>query len=214
MSAAADYTEVVQQLYLSYFGRPADHGGLLAMSAQMAAAGAPTSMAGIDAAARSNGALKAMLDTVSASAESAALYGAGAAGDARFVAAVYLNLLNRTPDLAGLDFWVDALAAQTVSRATMAANIVAAVAKSGGDAADQLTLTHKTAAATYFSGSIDTEQRMQAYEGADAAMALRAALQFIDGGTSAEQSVQMMDAAWLPLTGASLELVGVHSLSL
>lgn len=212
MSTTADYAEVAQQLYLSYFGRPADHGGLLAMTSQMAAAGAPTGMAGIAAASQSNGTLKAMLDTFSASDESAALYGAGS--DARFVSAVYANLLSRSPDQAGLDFWVGALANQSVSRAAMAANIVAAVAKSGGDAGDQLTLSHKTAAAAYFSGSINTEQRIQAYEGADAAMALRSALQYVDGGTTVEQTRQLMDAAWLPLSSVGAELVGVQSLSL
>jgi len=35
--AAQDYTSVVQQLYVSYFGRPADYYGLQNFTAQLAA---------------------------------------------------------------------------------------------------------------------------------------------------------------------------------
>lgn len=48
--AAQDYTAVVQQLYMSYFGRPADFYGLKNFSEQLDAMGAPKTFAEVSAA--------------------------------------------------------------------------------------------------------------------------------------------------------------------
>jgi hypothetical protein len=48
--AAVDYNGVVQQLYVSYFGRPADYFGLQNFTAQLNAIGAPTTFAALNAA--------------------------------------------------------------------------------------------------------------------------------------------------------------------
>ena len=45
--SALEYQNAVQSLYVAYFGRPADPGGLANFSAALQAAGAPTDVAGL-----------------------------------------------------------------------------------------------------------------------------------------------------------------------
>ena len=52
--AAIDYAGVVQQLYVTYFGRPADYFGLQNFEAQLAALKAPTNLSDLSAAVQAN----------------------------------------------------------------------------------------------------------------------------------------------------------------
>src|SRR5581483_11813841 len=74
---ASDYEEVVQQLYVSYFGRPADPGGLANFEAQLLAAGAPTDIELLVQAYSNNPAVQTLIDAFGTSAESQPLYGNG-----------------------------------------------------------------------------------------------------------------------------------------
>jgi len=107
--AAADYANVVQQLYVSYFGRPADYYGLQNFEAQLNTMGAPTTVAGIAAAvqAGTNVALVKLVNSFNAAPESVALYGAGTTQIeiSKFVADVYTNVLGRPADVAGANWW-------------------------------------------------------------------------------------------------------------
>jgi hypothetical protein len=49
-TTAADYTTLVQQLYLAYFGRPADPLGRQNFAEQLAALNAPTTLNGLNSA--------------------------------------------------------------------------------------------------------------------------------------------------------------------
>ncbi|MBC7859424.1 MAG: DUF4214 domain-containing protein [Burkholderiaceae bacterium] len=119
---APDYVQIVQQLYISYFGRPADPTGLDNFKTQLAALGGPTDIQQLDQAYRDNPGIKALVDGFGASAESAALY----SGDnGAFVTAIYNNVLNRAPDSEGLAFWVGALNSAALTRANASLAIMA-----------------------------------------------------------------------------------------
>ena len=128
--AASDYKTVVQQLYISYFGRPADTGGLANFESQLAALGGPADIQGMDQAYRSNAGIRSLIDSFGVSAESAALY----SGDnATFVSAIYRNVLNRAPDDAGLAFWVGALNSGALTRANASLSIMAGALANSSD---------------------------------------------------------------------------------
>ncbi len=122
-AAPADYATVVQQLYVAYFGRPADPGGLANFEAQLQAAGAATDVQGLDSAYSSNATLRALVDTFGVSKESQSLY----SGDSTaFVKAIYNNVLGRDPLQGGLDYWVNAIDHGGLQRGNVALSIMAA----------------------------------------------------------------------------------------
>src|SRR5690242_10352443 len=124
--AAADYTSLVQSLYISYFGRPADTFGLANFSAQLNTLAAPTTLAALQAAYGTTPALKNLVDSFGASAESTNLYGASGVDTVKFVTSIYNNLLNRAPDFDGLVFWVNAINSGQLTRANASLSIAAA----------------------------------------------------------------------------------------
>src|SRR5471030_2931018 len=111
--AAADYAQVVQELYISYFGRPADYYGLQNFEQQLNAMQAQTSFAAINTAIQngSNPALSALVNNFNNSPESVALYGnvTDELSVSKFVNAIYNNVLGRDADTTGLAFWVNAI---------------------------------------------------------------------------------------------------------
>jgi FKBP-type peptidyl-prolyl cis-trans isomerase len=123
---ASDYATVVQQLYVSYFGRPADTGGFASFKGQMAEIGAPNDIQLLITAYSSDARVKNLIDSFGSSAESAALYG----GDnTAFVTAIYTNVLGRAPDAGGLAFWVGELNANRLTRARASLDIMAGALK-------------------------------------------------------------------------------------
>jgi hypothetical protein len=127
-AAAVDYQEVVQQLYVAYFGRPADTGGLANFTAQMEVLGAPVGIQDLDFAYTNNANVRALIDSFGNSAESAALY----SGDNEvFVTAIYANVLNRVPDAEGKAFWLSALNSGGLTRARASFTIMAAALVNG-----------------------------------------------------------------------------------
>jgi hypothetical protein len=97
---ASEYETVVQQLYVSYFGRPADPSGLNFFEASFAAVQAPTTVAELAATYNTNSIVKAIVDTFGVSPESQALYGSGSSSS--FVSHIYQSVLGRQPDPDGL----------------------------------------------------------------------------------------------------------------
>lgn len=119
---APDYGPIVQQLYISYFGRPADPTGLNNFKSQLAALGGPTDIQQLDQAYKSNAGIRTLVDSFGVSDESAALY----SGDnVEFVTGIYKNVLNRAPDNEGLAFWVEALNSNSLTRANASLSIMA-----------------------------------------------------------------------------------------
>src|SRR5579872_3558549 len=101
------YATVVQELYISYFGRPADPTGLANFEAALAGANAPEDAQSLLQAYKTNTTVKQLIDSFGTSKESLSLYGSGTT--TAFVTAIFTNVLNRQPIASGLAFWVNAI---------------------------------------------------------------------------------------------------------
>jgi len=152
--AASTYLAQVQQLYIAYFGRPADPIGLQYWATQ------------IDAA---NGSIAAVQAGFSASAESQALFGNKSTIDK--VTAIYQNAFGRAPEPAGLAYWVAQLDSGKVTQAQASWTIQQSAGP--GDAA---AVQNKLTAAQAFTANVDTTAEIQGYQGANAAASARAFL--------------------------------------
>jgi hypothetical protein len=134
----------IQKLYIAYFNRPADPGGLAYWTDQLAKGATMTTIA----------------NSFSASAEYQAIY----AGKSNLVLIdqLYQNLFGRTADVGGLLFWNNEMLAGRVTITT-----VASALSSGTTAgsADNIAINSKIAAATAFTAAVDTAPELLAYSG-------------------------------------------------
>jgi len=179
MSAA--YYPQVQKIYVAYYGRPADPAGLQYWAGQLAANG---------------GSLTAIINAFGNSAESTALY-AGADNAAK-VTAIYQQLFNRSPDSAGLAFYVNELSLGRMTAASIALNVA-----NGATGTDATYLTNKQSVASSFTDSLTTDSAAAvAYAGTTAANTARA---LISGVTTsaATTNVASTIAAIKPGGGAA-----------
>jgi Ca2+-binding RTX toxin-like protein len=137
----------IQKLYIAYFNRPADPGGLAYWTDQLAKGATMSTIA----------------NSFSASAEYQAIY----AGKSNLVLIdqLYQNLFGRTADVGGLLFWSNEMLAGRVTITT-----VASALSSGTTAgsADNIAINSKIAAATAFTAAIDTAPELLAYSGSAA----------------------------------------------
>lgn len=190
--AAQDYTSVVQQLYVSYFGRPADYYGLQNFAAQLDALKAPTTFADLQAAVQADKAgttaLSKLVNSFNSSAESVALYGNDNSqiGIGKFVNAIYQNVLGRDADKAGFDFWVNAINTGALTKANAAAAITQAALTNTSDQGklDALTVQNKLAVATAFTTALDTPAEITSFSGDAAAAAARSLLLGVNSSTN------------------------------
>ncbi|MFS2214837.1 DUF4214 domain-containing protein [Telluria sp. Tellsp104] len=190
--AAQDYTSVVQQLYVSYFGRPADYYGLQNFSAALDKMGAPKDFAAVQAAVQADKAgttaLSQLVNSFNASAESVALYGNDNSqiGIGKFVNAIYQNVLGRDADKSGFDFWVNAINTGELTKANAAAAITQAALTNTSDQGklDALTVQNKLAVATAFTTALDTPAEITSFSGDAAAAAARSLLLGVNSSTN------------------------------
>ncbi len=188
MSSSSSYQTVVQELYVTYFGRPADAQGLQNFEAAMAAAAAPTDIAGLTAAYSTNTAVQKLIDSFGTSPESVLLYGqidTSTSGAASFVTAVFENLLNRAPAAAGLDFWVNAITSGSVSLGSAALSIAAAAQTNTTTQGliDGTTIANKLAVAGQFTSAVSSANGIADYSGPTAALVARSLLAGITSNT-------------------------------
>lgn len=185
-AVVSDYYDVVQKIYVGYFGRPADAGGLAFFAGRFLALGAPTSITSMGNAYNSSADVRALIDVFGTSAESAALY----PGDnGTFMDAVYRNLFGREADSAGKTFWVAQLDAGNVTRANAAVNIMA-----GAQGTDVEIVNKKTAVARYFTGALATPVQQIAYSGLDANAGVRTMLGTVTLATNTTTFQATVDA--------------------
>ncbi|ABE36753.1 hypothetical protein DR64_7573 [Paraburkholderia xenovorans LB400] len=152
--------DLIQELYIAYYGRPADAGGLTFWATTLE---------------QNGGSLASVVNAFATSAESAALYGSNVTPEA-LITAIYQNLLHRAPDAAGLTFYTNALATGTFTAGNLALAILGGVQN-----ADVLTVQAELTAANQFTAAATT------YSGDTAAVIGRTFLSQVstDGTTEA-----------------------------
>lgn len=153
---AHEHYQVMQKVYIAYYGRPADPGGLAFWTVALSRGGAPTTLTALDAAYGSNATVKNVIDSFANAAESTALYGGKPTID--FVTAIYRNSFNREPDIAGRDWWAAQIDNGNLTRGKAALSIMA-----GAQSTDIEAVNRKTAVATNFTTAIDTAAELNAF---------------------------------------------------
>lgn len=167
-AAAEQYRAAMHAIYLGYFGRPPDPGGLDWYTGNLAAFQAPADLAGLAQAYGSNGGVRDLIDSFGNSAESRAMYG----GDNQaFLTAIYANALGRQPDAAGLAYWLDLLNRGAITRGNAVLTIMA-----GARLSDQAFLSQRTQWSTGFVQALNTPEKAAAYSGNGALAVVRNAL--------------------------------------
>lgn len=182
-SLQAQYLALAQKCYVAYFGRPADANGLANMVSLFVSSNAPTTTASFISAYTSNGTVKALIDIFGNSPESAALY-PGSNRD--FVTAIYANLLGRTPDLEGLNYWSGALDAGNLVRGLAALHIVAGAEanKTAQGVIDAALIANRVTVAHNFTIILDKPAEVAGYAGDAAAAAARTLLYGVNQDTN------------------------------
>ena len=183
--AASTYFAQVQQLYIAYFGRPADTIGQAYWANQ------------IDAA---NGSIASVIAGFSASAESAALFGNKSSIDK--VTAIYQNAFGRAPEPAGLAYWVAQLDSGKVSQAQASWTI-----QQSAGAGDAAAVQNKLTAAQAFTAQIDTTAEITGYQGAAAAESARAFLKTVTAD-NATATAAVTGAAAAVVAATAVGVVG------
>jgi len=184
-TTASDYRDLVQDLYVAYFGRPADPGGLSNFEAALQAAGAPTNLPGLVGAYATNGTVKSLVDSFGSSKESQNLY--GSTSTSGFVTDIFQNVLGRAPQQSGLTFWSNAIASGSVTSGDATLSIMAG-AESNTTAQgllDAQLIANRIAVADSFTTQVTTQNALAAYSGSAAAATARAMLAQV-GATTVE----------------------------
>ena len=189
MATTASST-TVQQLYIAYFGRPADAAGL-AYYADALDAGTTT--------------VASIASSFGTSAEAAPIV---ALSTSAYVSAVYLQAFGRAYDSAtdGV-FWTDAITAGATTKESAMVQILA-----GAGGTDITAVANKVAVANTYTTAVTTDSR--AYAGATAAAAAKAVLDNVtatastvtSGNTAAQTAVTALAAGTVvssPLTVTS-----------
>jgi len=173
---ASNYETVVQQLYVAYFGRPADPVGLSSFENALLAANAPTDIQTLNIAYSTTPAIKQLIDSFGTSAESVNLYGSGNTSD--FVTSIYKNVLGRAPLSTGLNYWSNAISSGSLSQGNAALAIMAgALANNTAQGQkDTALIGNRLIVAEYFTSQIFGQSASTSYKGSTAAQKARAML--------------------------------------
>ena len=188
MTTASSYSALVQELYVAYFGRPADAAGLVNFENALLAADAPADIADLANAYATNAAVKSLIDSFGTSAESTTLYGtveSNLASAQAFVTSVFEHVLNRAPAAAGLAFWANAIMTGSLSIGDAALSIAvgAQTNSTAQGLLDAQTIANKLAVAAEFTSAVSDATGLDEYKGAAAANIARALLSGVDNAT-------------------------------
>ncbi|NHZ82680.1 DUF4214 domain-containing protein [Massilia sp. CCM 8695] len=202
--ADMQYGELTQALYIGYFGRAADVGGLKSFQDQLGSLGSPTSATDLSARYAKDPAVKNLIDSFGTSAESKALY----SGDTKtFVKAVFNNVLNRDPQQAGLDFWTKAIDSGSLTRANASLSILAGAQTNTSVQGmnDALLVNNKISVASNFTFGLETDGKAASYNGLGAAAVARELLKSVTALTDANtfQSTVKLALGALPTVSRS-----------
>jgi FKBP-type peptidyl-prolyl cis-trans isomerase len=202
-AVAADYSTAVQALYVAYFGRPADPTGLVNFENALLAAGAPTDIQDLNTAYATNASVQALINSFGTSNESQTLYGSGTTS--AFVTAIFENVLGRTPQQAGLTYWVNAISSGTLTQGNAALSIMAGALANVSATNDSLLVNNRLSIADYFTAQVFNQNEVAAYSGSSAGSSARTMLSAVNSATdvTAYQTTATLAAAALsPLTAS------------
>lgn len=196
--ALADYTPVVQRLYLGFFGRPADADGLTFWQQQFSNANLPLTTVELSQNYTTNTAIRGIVDAFANSQEAQDLT---AGSNAVFVNAVYLNLFGRSAEAAGLDFWAGLINSKVATRAQVLLSI-------GGVAqgTDATIVANKLEAVTYFTAALDQPQEAAAYNGNNAILGARFLIATVDGNSDMAAIKRQIDDYIASLAGPTQQV--------
>lgn len=178
-AVAADYQNAVQELYVAYYGRPADAAGLAYWEGVLLADNASTDIQSLNATYSTNTAVKAVVDSFATSAESMALYGNDNTN--AFITAIYQNVLGRPPDQAGLSYWATLVSNQTLTQGEAALAIVAA-ASAETNTSDEEVVNNRLSVANNFTAQV-SGQSASIYNGTTATADARVMLATVTSTT-------------------------------
>jgi len=152
---ASAYQQQVENIYLAYYGRPADPAGMTYWENQLLNA---------------NGNLNTIINAFATSAESTALY--GSLTPTAQINAIYTALYGHAADPVGLTYYLQSLASGTFTLGTIALNIF-----NGTLGADATTLAAKVAYSQAFTNSVQgSTAAILAYTGTTATVNARTAV--------------------------------------
>lgn len=182
-SHAAGYNAIVEGLYVSYFGRPADATGYQNMANVFESVHAPTTLREFVTQYNTNDTIRGIIDGFSGSVEANHLYAGASTRD--FVTSIYNNLLGRAPDASGLDFWANAIDSGTLTRGLASVNMLMGAQSSTEPQGllDADLVNTRMVVAANFTSAIDTTAETNGYSGDPAAAAARSMLSHVDNAT-------------------------------
>ncbi|WP_306391707.1 DUF4214 domain-containing protein [Telluria beijingensis] len=178
VAPATDYNELIQRIYVAYFGRPADAEGLAFWSNAYRQANIPLDIGSLLTAYDSSPTVKYLVDIFGRSLESQDLYDDN--DHAAFVNSVYRNLYNRDAEPQGRDFWTKAITDGVLTKPVVALAIMG-----GAQGTDSESISKKVAAASHFTSLFTPADLASAYSGNAAISVARRTLNKITGSTTA-----------------------------
>ena len=155
------YTDTVQKVYIAYYGRAADPGGLAYWEDQLAA---------------NNGDLASIMNLFGTSSEATSLF--GSLTNKIKVNTLYSQIFGRDADEGGLDYYSAQLSAGTMTGVSIAQNIL-----DGASGSDAKIIANKLAVAKAFTAWIVSSEQIGAYGGNAAASSARNMLATVDAAT-------------------------------
>jgi len=188
---------LVQQLYISYLGRPADPGALREFSRQLLEVSRETSyqdgspngirmgntLSAIDAIYDSNVQVRDLIDGLANNPESRANYNYD--DPTALVYGIFRNVFMRIPDQQGASFWIDAISSGNVSKPRAILSIIAGATTNTTPQGrlDNATLANKGAVAAAFTASLNTDAWVKCYAGGWAAFSARQLIEPVNSAT-------------------------------
>ncbi len=165
----------IQELYVAYFGRPADVEGKAYWSG-------------------SNTGISTVLGFAANMHSQAEFQDAfGSKKAATQVNEIYQNLFSRDADAAGLEYWTGQIANGSLQLAEIAVHLIWAAKNNTGGAADKTALENKVAAATAFTDDVAADATAQLAYTADDKNAFTTAKAFIAGVSSTAATAAEID---------------------
>ncbi|QQZ29892.1 DUF4214 domain-containing protein [Thiothrix subterranea] len=149
--AANQYYDTVQQIYIAYYGRPADPEGLAYWADRLD---------------KVNGNLAEIIDAFGNSAEAIELY--GSEGAAARINKVYMQLFGREADAEGLAFYTQQIESGKITLASVMLDVL-----NGAQNEDKAILNNKEAIAHAFTAHLNEAKEVNAYAGNAAANTVR-----------------------------------------